>query len=163
NLRNTAPGFIADNRLLFDVSFLGPRYQTPQSVSQAHADLMTAVRSVHGVTGVGLVSAYPTRGRLESSLLVQFHGEAFDASNPPGTRQRFASPGLFTAMGTALVKGRDFNTGDLPTTVPVVIVNRVFADRYLKGRDPIGVQFSAGYPQPDPRNEVTIVGVVDDV
>ena len=66
-------------------------------------------------------------------------------------------------MGTPLIKGRDFGTGDLPTTVPVAIVNQVFVDRYLKGRDPIGVQFSAGYPAPDPRNEVTIVGVVDDV
>jgi putative ABC transport system permease protein len=39
----------------------------------------------------------------------------------------------------------------------------VFVDRYLKGRDPIGVQFAAGYPAPDPKNEVTIVGVIGDV
>jgi predicted permease len=163
NLRNTSAGFVTDKRLLFDVSFLGPRYRTPADVAQAHADLMTAVRSVRGVSGAGLVSAYPTRGRLESSLLAQFHGEPFDPANPPGTRQRFASPGLFAAMGTTIIKGRDFGTGDLPTTVPVAIVNKIFVDRYLKGRDPIGVQFSAGYPNPDPKNEVTIVGVVDDV
>jgi len=163
NLRNTKAGFVTDNRLLFDVSFLGPRYPTPAAVQQAHVDLMTAVRSVRGVTGVGLVSAYPTRGRLESSLLAQFHGEAYDAANPPGTRQRVASPGLFAAMGTAIIKGRDFGTGDLPGAAPVAIVNKIFVDRYLKGRDPIGVQFSAGYPAPDPRNEVTIVGVIDDV
>ncbi len=163
NLRNTNAGFVTDKRLLFDVSFLGPRYQTPASVSQAHSDLMAAVRNVRGVTGAGLVSAYPTRGRLESSLLAQFHGEPYDAANPPGTRQRVAGPGLFAAMGTAIIKGRDFGTGDLPTTVPVAIVNKVFVDRYLKGRDPIGVQFSAGYPAPDPRNEVTIIGVIDDV
>ena len=84
--------------------------------------------------------------------------EAYDAANPAGTRQRFASPGLFAAMGTALIKGRDFGTGDLPNRVLAAIVNRVFVERYLKGRDPIGVQFSAGYPAPDPRNEVTIVG-----
>jgi hypothetical protein len=66
-------------------------------------------------------------------------------------------------MGTRIIKGRDFNAADLPTTVPVAIVNRVFVEKYLKGRDPIGVQFSAGYPDPDPTNEVTIVGVVDDV
>jgi putative ABC transport system permease protein len=163
NLRNTQPGFVADRRLLFDVSFLGQRYQTPASVSQAQQDLLSALRNVRGVTGAGLVSAYPMKGRLESSLLAQFHGEAFDAANPPGTRQRFASPGLFTAMGTAIIKGRDFTTADLPTTVPVAIVNRVFVDRYLKGRDPIGVQFSAGYPAPDPKNELTIIGVIDDV
>jgi predicted permease len=163
NLRNTDAGFVTDKRLLFDVSFLGPRYQTPAAVSQAHVDLVTAVRNVRGVAGAGLVSAYPMRGTLESSLLAKFHGEPFDAANAPGTRQRVASAGLFAAMGTAIIKGRDFGTGDLPTTIPVAIVNRVFVDHYLRGRDPIGVQFSAGYPAPDPKNEVTIVGVIDDV
>jgi ABC-type antimicrobial peptide transport system permease subunit len=45
----------------------------------------------------------------------------------------------------------------------VALVNKTFVKRYLQGRDPIGLQFSAGYPAPDPRNEVTVVGVVDDV
>ena len=45
----------------------------------------------------------------------------------------------------------------------MAIVNKTFVKRYLAGRDPIGLQFSAGYPAPDPRNEVTVVGVVDDV
>jgi predicted permease len=163
NLRNTDAGFVTDKRLLFDVSFFGARYRTPDAVRQAQLDLTSAVKNVHGVTDVGLVSAYPTRSRLENSLLAQFHGEPYDAANPPGTRQRFASPGLFAAMGTHIIKGRDFGTGDLPNTVPVAIVNKVFVDRYLKGRDPLGVQFSAGYPAPNPKNEVTIVGVVDDV
>ena len=66
-------------------------------------------------------------------------------------------------MGTPIIKGRDFGPGDLPNKIPVAIVNRVFVERYLEGRDPIGVQFSAGYPAPDPTNEVTIVGVVGDV
>jgi ABC-type antimicrobial peptide transport system permease subunit len=66
-------------------------------------------------------------------------------------------------MGTPILKGRDFGPGDLANTTPVAIVNRVFVDRYLEGRDPIGVQFSAGYPAPDPRFEVTIIGVIGDV
>src|SRR5207253_11153406 len=52
NLRNTDAGFVPDKRLLFDVSFLGPRYPTPDAVRQAQLDLVTAVRSVHGVAGV---------------------------------------------------------------------------------------------------------------
>ena len=163
NLRNTNAGFVTEKRLLFDAAFLGPRYNSPQLVQQGHVDLVSAVKTVRGVTDAGLVSAYPMRGRLEGSLLAQFHGEAYNATNPPGTRQRFAGPGLFTAMGTAIIKGRDFSTADLPNNPPVAIVNKVFVDRYLKGRDPIGVQFSAGYPAPDPRFEVTIIGVVDDV
>jgi predicted permease len=163
NLRSTDAGFLSDKRVVFDVSFFGQRFPSPDAVRQAQVDVMNAVRNVRGVTNAGLVSAYPLRGRLESSLLVKFHGEAFDAANPPGARGRFAGTGLFAAMGTPIIKGRDFTAADLPNTVPVAVVNRVFVERYLKGRDPIGVQFSAGYPQPDPRNEVTIVGVVGDV
>jgi predicted permease len=163
NLRQTDAGFVTDKRLLFDVSFLGARYPNPETVRQAHLDLVAAVKSVRGVSDVGLVSTYPMRGRLESSLLTLFHGQPFDATSAPVTRQRVAGPGLFHAMGTGLIKGRDFGTMDLPTNAPVAIVNRVFVERYLKGQDPIGVQFSAGYPAPDPSNEVTIVGVVDDV
>jgi predicted permease len=163
NLRNTDAGFVADKRLLFNVTFLGPRFPNGQAVSQAHVDMANAIKNIAGVAGVGFVSNYPFSGQLEGSLLGQFHGEAFDAQNPPGMRQRFASPGLFAAMGTRLINGRDFNAGDLPTNPPVAIVNQVFVDRYLKGKNPIGVQFSAGYPAPNPQNEVTIVGVVDNV
>jgi len=163
NLRNTNAGFVTDKRLLFDVSWIGPQFRTPEARRQAQLDLVNAVKNVHGVKDAGLLSAYPLRGQLESSLLAQFHGEPFDPANAPGTRQRIAGPGLFAAMGTPILKGRDFTNADLPNTVQVAIVNKVFVDRYLKGRDPIGVQFSAGYPQPDPRNEVTIVGVIDDV
>src|SRR4029079_5883774 len=90
-------------------------------------------------------------------------GQPFDQSNPMGTRQRFVSPGLFAAMGTKLVQGRDFGPEDGPTTTRTALVNRVFVKRDLAGRDPIGVQFSAGYPAPNPNNEVTIVGVIADV
>src|SRR5215510_11135482 len=74
NLRNTDAGFVPDKRLIFDVSFFGPQFRPPEIRRQAQLDLMTAVRSVRGVTDVGLISAYPTRGTLESSLLTQFHG-----------------------------------------------------------------------------------------
>ena len=163
NLRNTDAGFVTDKRLLFDATFLGPQYRTPDAVRQAQLDLLSALRSIRGVADAGLVSSYPMRGTLEGSFIVEFHGEPFDAPNAPVTRARVASPGLFAAMGTPVFKGRDFGTADLANTVPVAIVNRVFVERYLKGRDPIGVQFAAGYPLPDPKNELTIVGVVGDV
>jgi ABC-type antimicrobial peptide transport system permease subunit len=47
--------------------------------------------------------------------------------------------------------------------MPVAIVNKTFVKRYLSGRNPIGQQFSAGYPAPNPRNEVVVIGIVDDV
>ena len=143
NLRNTDAGFVTDKRLVFDATFGGQRFPNFNALLQAQTDLVTAVQGVHGVTNVGLVSAYPMVGRPENSLLIQFHGQPFDAANPPGTRQRSASPGLFAAMGTRMISGRDFNSGDNQTSQQVAIINKTFAERYFKGRDPIGAQFAA--------------------
>jgi predicted lysophospholipase L1 biosynthesis ABC-type transport system permease subunit len=45
----------------------------------------------------------------------------------------------------------------------VAIVNRSFARLYLAGKDPLTVRFTAGYPNIDPKNVWTIIGVVDDI
>ena len=163
NLRSTDLGFVADKRLLFDVSFLGPRYQNGDAVRTAARGLIERLAAIPGVTSAGATSNVPFRNAPESSLIMQFHGGTVDPAHPMGTRQRFVSEGYFRATGTKLLEGRDFGPDDRTNTTPVAIVNKTFVNRYLAGRDPIGVQFSAGYPRPDPRNEVTVIGVVDDV
>ena len=163
NLRNTDLGFVADRRLLLDVSFLGPKYPNGDAVRAASRAMIERFAALPDVAGVGATSNFPLRNALEGSLLAQFHGETFDPAHPIGTRQRIVSQGYFAATGTRLLQGRDFGPDDRANTTPVAIVNKTFVKRYLAGRDPIGLQFSAGYPAPDPRNEVTVVGVVDDV
>ena len=163
NLRNTDLGFVADKRLLFDVSFLGAKYPNPRAVDAASQALLGRLRALPGVTAAAATSNFPLRNSLESSLIMQFHGGTVDPVHPMGTRQRFTSAGYFQAMGTRLLQGRDFGPDDRLDTRPVALVNKSFVKRYLAGRDPIGLQFSAGYPRPDPRNEVTVIGVVDDV
>ena len=162
-LRNTNLGFSTDKRVIFDVTFQRQRYPDNPAVHTARTNLLDAVRSLQGVTDVGAATAFPLRGTLEGSLILQFHGQAIDPARPMGTRQRIVSPGFFGAMGTKILQGRDFGREDVPGSTPTAIVNRTFVNRYLQGRDPIGVQFAAGYPQPNPANLVTIVGVADDI
>ena len=47
-------------------------------------------------------------------------------------------PGFFTALGTSLVAGRAFHSGDLDTTSRAVIVNEAFVTRVLGGRQAVG-------------------------
>jgi putative ABC transport system permease protein len=163
NLRSTDLGFTPENRVIFDVSFLGPKYPGPAAVDAASRALQERLAALPGVAGVGATSNFPMRNTLEGSLIAQLHGETVDPVRPIGVRQRVVSPGYFQATGTRLLQGRDFGPDDRRGTRPVAIVNRTFVNRYLNGRDAIGLQFSAGYPAPDPRNEVTVVGVIDDV
>jgi predicted permease len=163
NLRSTNLGFVPTQRLLFDVSYLGPKYPNADAVIAASRTLTDELGGLAGVSAVGATSNFPLRNTTENSLILQFQGQPLDTTHPMGTRQRFVSQGFFAATGTKLPEGRDFGPDDRLTTQPVAIVNRTFVRRYLAGRDPIGVQFAAGYPAPDPRQQNTIVGVVDDI
>jgi predicted permease len=163
NLRGVDPGFDAEKRLIFDVVLQGPKYPNGDAVRTATTDMIQGLRSLQGVTAVGSTSAFPLRGTLENSLIMAFQGQPVDPQKPMGTRQRFVSVGLFDAMGTHVVQGRDFGPEDAPNGQPAAIVNRAFVKKYLNGRDPIGVQFAAGYPAPNPQRQNAIVGVIDDV
>jgi predicted permease len=163
NLRGVDAGFQAEKRLIFDVVFQGPKYPNGDAVRTATTDMVQGLRGLQGVTAVGSISAFPLRGALENSLIMQFQGEAVDPQKPMGTRQRFVSAGLFDAMGTRVVQGRDFSAEDAPNGQVTAIVNRAFVKKYMNGRDPIGAQFAAGYPAPNPQRMNSIVGVIDDV
>lgn len=162
NLRNTDLGFKPDNRITFDINF-GQRFQNGPAVHAARTSLINEVKALQGVTDVGTAAAFPMRGTLEGSLRMIFAGEAMDPERVKNTRQRFVSPGFFSAMGTRILQGRDFGAQEVPGTPLTAIINQTFQRRYLDGRDPIGVQFAAGYPNPNPNNLVTIIGVTEDI
>ena len=48
------------------------------------------------------------------------------------------APGYFSLLGIPLVQGRDFTEHDDEKSVPVMIVNQTFAERFFGGRFPIG-------------------------
>ena len=163
NLRTVDAGFKTEGRVIFDVAFNGPKYPSPQAVDAAYQDLFGRLRQMPGVTAVGASANFPLKLALENSLLLQFKGEEFNAANPMGTRQRVVSPGFFSTMGTKILQGRDFTDADVRGGAPVAVINKTFAQRYLKGRDPIGIHFMSGYPNINPQSEVEVVGVVDDI
>ena len=163
SLRAIDPGFTADQRLLFDLAAQGPRFSDPAKATAALADLFGRIRALPGVVAAGGTSSFPLRGSQENSLFAAIEGQPVDPARPLGTRQRYVTPDFFRAMNIALEAGRDFTVDDRPDTMRVVVVNRTFANRYLPGRDPLGVRFAFGYPNIDPKSMSTIVGVVEDV
>ncbi len=163
NLRTTDPGFVADGRLLFDISLQGERYRDQAAVTTASRDLLERMGTLPGVVSAGSTFNFPLRGGPENSLFAEINGEPMDPTRPMGTRQRIVSPGFFNTMGIRLVAGRDFNLDDRQGTQSVAIVNQTFVRRYLADKDPLGVRFASGYPKINPQSETMIVGVVADV
>lgn len=162
NLRTTDPGFAADRRLVFDVSVMGPKFRDNAAVLAAFNDLLDRLRGLNGVVAAGSTFNFPLRTGPENALLVHLQGDP-DAGHNLNSRQRVVSPEFFAAMGIRLLAGRDFTAHDRTDSPRVVIVNRSFARLYLSGKDPLTVQFTAGYPNIDSKTVWTIVGVVEDV
>jgi len=68
----------------------------------------------------------------------------------------------FDVMRVPLRKGRHFNSGDVASATPVVIINDALATKYFPGEDPIG-QHIANDRVPDSTTTwYTVVGVVGD-
>ncbi|MGQ0733799.1 MAG: ADOP family duplicated permease [Acidobacteriota bacterium] len=162
NLRSVDPGFVAEGRLLFDATAMGPRFRDNAAALAAFTNLRERLLALPGVVASGSTFNVPLRPGPENALLVHFEGDP-DAARTYNTRQRIVSPGFFQAMGVRLIAGRDFSGDDRPGSPLVVIVNRSFARMYLADRDPLTVRFTAGYPNINPKNVWTIIGVVDDV
>ena len=76
------------------------------------------------------------------------------------------SPGFFATLGVRLLAGRDFNLSDARPVGEIgprcAIVNQAFVNRYLAGRDPLGVRIARG-GLPGVKPNSTIVGVVADM
>ena len=82
-----------------------------------------------------------------------------DAQASYNARYNEIGPGFFGKMGIPLIAGREFTQSDSAAAPKVAVVNETFVKRFLDGRNPLGIQFSAGGgPAPD----ITIVGVVKD-
>src|SRR6202011_2934174 len=78
------------------------------------------------------------------------------------------SPGFFATLGVRILAGRDFDQSDVRPAGEIgpprcAIVNQAFVNRYLAGRDPLGVRIARGGGASDVQPNSPIVGIVADI
>jgi putative ABC transport system permease protein len=116
-----------------------------------------------GVTHVGGSYAIPYKEQPEQrpkqSFAVQGQDEREQRQNAALTSS-VVSPSYFETMGIPLLAGRTFTPADMPSSEPVVIVNRRMAETLWPGREAIGQMVLSGKETLDNR-WARVVGVVD--
>jgi putative ABC transport system permease protein len=148
-------GFDPANVLTFDVHTPVARYGTPEARVRVHELYQQRLRSIPGVTGVGLTSWLPTNGK--------YHQWGYEYVDDAGTRQslgpqiRVIDGDYFEAFAIPLLAGRRFAPSDRLGTSDVALISRSLAKRAYGDADPLGRRFKT-----DDR-EFQIVGVVGDV
>lgn len=162
NLGTASPGFVADGRLVFDLTLPSSKFPAPGQATVWSQELMDRLRAVRGVTTVATTGTFPLGPDNSGKGYVGILGEPVDLDRPLAGRQYRISRDFFDAMGTRMLSGRPFSSDDRQGTPLVAIVNQTFVRRYFAGRDPLNVKITFGYPDPR-RTTFTVVGVVEDV
>jgi predicted permease len=132
-------------------------------VGQRFDDLFARLRRLPGVTSASGAMGLPT-GQYDSDGSYAVEGKQTfggDFRRLPSAGFRLAAPRYFETLGIPLVRGREFNDGDLYDRPYVAIISESLARQSFGADDPIGHRLMCGLDQPD--KWMTVVGVVGDV
>ena len=156
NLRNFNTGFVADQVAV--ASIAAPRaYLTPQYVERFDELRRRALElpgvAAAGFSQIGQLSGYSIADRILSPP------DSLNTKEDRSIEYQRVSPEFFAAMGTPLLRGRDFTERDDASAPRVVIVNESFARRFFPGSDPIGQRIAASSWK---GQSAEVVGVVKD-
>lgn len=129
---------------------------------QTYQRLYERIRTIPGVVSAAGISRAPASGSW-MTMPFQIAGQPrIDPATPGGTNRNAAyfaiTPDYFATMKIPLLGGRDVNDRDTSAALPVAIVNKIFADRYFAGQNPVGQRIALDFVPDEPFRE--IVGVV---
>jgi predicted permease len=158
NILHTDPGFHAGNVFTFRVSV--PAY-TPLHLMQQKLTALPDVRSASAISHLPLDDG--------GNWYDYYYREGASAAEQTSVMadHRSTLPGYFTAIGAALLKGRDFADADDAQHQHVAIIDDVLARQLWPGQSPIGQKINLsdspqGFYQFQ-RDWAVIVGVVHHV
>lgn len=142
-------GFAADQYLGVKLGMEGPDAETADSASLAATNarfvglLETFRRRLEaepGVEGVTFVDRLPRDYHRGRSVQLVSVGE----TGTRGTAVAFIDPSYFDVLRSPPLAGRPFTAADVGPSSRVVIVDQVFVDKILQGRNPIGQRLRIG-------------------
>ncbi|HSK80890.1 MAG TPA: ABC transporter permease, partial [Thermoanaerobaculia bacterium] len=163
NLKTLDLGFDPKSVLTVRIALFEATYPDEAQRVRFFDDLLARIEAQPGVTAVAATSSLPGAGSWWRNYEVE--GSVYPAEKDyPVTRTAMITPSFFDTFGARLLSGRNFNRMDNAGNLPVVIVNKTFAETVWKGEDPIGkrIRLRADEPgQTEPWR--TVIGVAPDL
>ena len=158
-MRAVDPGFRASGTVTFGVSLPRAAFPNAADVRTFNATVVDRLRQVPGVESATMVNWIP----LGRSGLVRgdLHIEGVSGMPRYLVDKLVIAPGYFSTMGIKLFAGRDFDSRDNHSSLPVTIVTRSVARQFWPpdGLGAIGQRLTKDGE--DDWN--TVVGIVDDI
>jgi putative ABC transport system permease protein len=156
------PGFRPAGVLTAQISFPAERYPTAERQNQFLTSLVEQLEAKPGISSASLSEAVPawiTDYRQSFGIVGD---AATDFDHTPAAIANIVSPTYFHTMGIRLVRGRGVSSADDKRSPKVVVVDALTAQRYFRGRDPLGRRITFNFTGGAP-DTAEIVGVVASV
>ena len=161
NLQRVDVGFRADKAVT--LTFVLPQKYQDARRAQAASELLARVSAVPGVQHAAIGTDAPFDGS-SSAIIVSPEGvDAQTADRGIRVYRHSLTPGFFTALGTTIVAGRDFDEHDVAGSQAVAIVSRRFASKAWPGLDAVGRRVTIGRDRGERPAWITVAGVAPDL
>ena len=157
NLESTELGFNRDHTLLVTMAAKGSGYKDAALI-RFYDDLLDRFRSIPGVSDASL-SDFPLVGGSVSAAGVRIPGLPVAGGEAARAALMPVGASFFTTMKIPVLMGREFDRRDSADSVPVGVVNEMFAKKYFAGINPLGPHFGVG-TRGGKSDDIEIVGVV---
>lgn len=160
-LQEQDPGFDPTSVLSARVSLPATKYPDDAHREAFAQSILRAMKALPGVEATGFTDVVPF-GYQNAQASYTIAGRDIPSGQPsPHGQVRSVSADYFATMRIPLLRGRTFTEQDAGDSEQVVVIDRVLADRYWPGVDPIGQFIYRGDKLP--QNLRRIVGVVGTV
>ena len=163
-LRAVDTGFHSSRIVTFRTILSPTAFPTPADLHTFEASVLDRLRQLPGVQAAAMVNMLPLR---PPNIIGTIDIEGVSAvPKGYGVDKLVVAPGYFSTMGIQLVAGREFDSDDNASSLPVTIVSRSIAQRFWPpdGRGAIGQRVAVNDDDdPQTAGRRTIVGIVDDV
>ncbi len=136
-LAHADPGFRAQNVVTASAVLMKQSYPESAGLIRFYRESLAAVRALPGVSAAGLVTHLPFGGN-DWGTSYEVEGRPALAGVQFNAQVRPVSPGYFSTLAIPLPHGRDFSEQDHESAPGVAIVNRLLADRFWPGENPVG-------------------------
>jgi predicted permease len=157
-LRNTDPGFVAEDVLTFRLSLPESTYDSPESVLLFHEQLEERLAAIPGVQSVGLSTGVPMAGGVPGTSYKVEDRPTEEGQLPPMLHFLNTGPGYLETMGIPLLAGRTLEAADHRERRRVMVISSVIADQLWPGEDAIGRRLT--FAGDTTGNWYEVVGVV---
>ena len=155
------PGFDYDRQLTMRVAPSMATYQEREQAVAFYDQLIERLTATPGAVSVAAINVLPVSGNWWSASFWK-EGTAPLPDEQPVGRVRVISGPYFAAMGIPLVRGRPLQDSDDANAQPVVVIDRLAAEQFWPGEDPIGQRISfsnPSTPRDEPARWYTVVGI----